>query len=207
MACKSSKISKYLNYTIKVTTVDGREFIGRFIAFDKYMNLVLSETEERRTIRDKRTHEEKEIKRHLGLMILRGDCVLGYTALSAPFSKAPQQFTPTATVVQSGTITAGPRTNPSLATQPRGVGVGIPTQPSMGTYSGVPPMYGGVIPPGMIPPGMVPPPGMIPPGMAPPPGMVPPGMMPDQQAGGMPNLQQMNQNPSDHYETRHSPQP
>lgn len=84
MSCKSSKIAKYLNYIIDITTVEGRNFVGKFLAFDKYMNVILADTVERRTIVNKRTHEERKVERTLGLMLLRGDCVQGYTVVSAP---------------------------------------------------------------------------------------------------------------------------
>jgi small nuclear ribonucleoprotein B and B' len=42
-----------LNYRLKLTLQDGRVFIGQMIAFDRYMNLVLADCEEFRTVKKK----------------------------------------------------------------------------------------------------------------------------------------------------------
>jgi small nuclear ribonucleoprotein (snRNP)-like protein len=36
----------YVNYRMRVTLLDGRAIVGRFMAFDRHMNLVLSDCEE-----------------------------------------------------------------------------------------------------------------------------------------------------------------
>ncbi|EKE42107.1 hypothetical protein ENUP19_0364G0075 [Entamoeba nuttalli] len=201
MACKSSKISKYINYTIKVTTIEGRNFVGKFLAFDKYMNMILSETIEKRTVINKKTREEKEIERSLGMMLLRGDCIQGYTVLSPPPKRKQQTFVPN--VVNTSVITAGPQANPSLVAPTRGVGI---PQPLMGGIP-IPSLYPqmGVVPPGQIPvPGVIPGvppmiPGAIPPGipMYPPMGMIPPIGPPPQMNPIMPQPQPNGTNPTD----------
>ena len=83
MASRNVKVTRMLHSIIEVKTIQGRTFVGRFMAFDKYMNIVLSDCEERRTIFDKKTNEERSIKRTVGLMMLRGDCVLRYTVIKS----------------------------------------------------------------------------------------------------------------------------
>lgn len=85
-------MSELINYRLKVTTVDNRSFTGTLLAFDKHMNLVLSECEEARIpkkslseLKSGKTKQPKELKRNLGLVILRGDQVVNVVIQNAPF--------------------------------------------------------------------------------------------------------------------------
>jgi len=68
--------------------------VGTFLAFDKHFNLVISETEEFRRIKSVKKGKtinvgdpEKEIKRVLGLIILRGESIISITAEAPPINQ------------------------------------------------------------------------------------------------------------------------
>jgi len=151
-----------VNYRLRITLNDSRQFVGQMLAFDKHMNLVIADTEEFRVVRKKRSKDEEVdddeqmMKRVLGLVILRGETIVSLSVEGPPPADAQDK---------------GPGLQP-------GVGRGMPAGRGM-PMMGVPPpaMRGGPVnfaPPGFGPPGSYPP-GM-PPGMGPPPGFqAPPG--------------------------------
>ena len=86
---RSSKFLQWINYRIRVTIQDMRMFVGTFIAYDKHMNLVLAETEEFRKIKPKKPEDkEREQKRALGLILLRGDNIVTISAEAPPSQPA-----------------------------------------------------------------------------------------------------------------------
>ena len=59
---QQSKFLMWMNYRIRVTLTDSRVLIGTFLAFDKHLNLVLSETEEYSRIKAKKMiRKEKDL--------------------------------------------------------------------------------------------------------------------------------------------------
>lgn len=79
-----------INWRMKITINDGRSFVGQMLAFDRHMNLVLADCEEFRRVRPKKKPGETEtpamqdIKRTLGLVILRGETVVSLSVEGPP---------------------------------------------------------------------------------------------------------------------------
>jgi len=146
---KGSKLLRYVEHRLRVSLTDGRTIIGTFLAFDKHLNLVLVDTEEFRTLRSKSSGrsaivEERQEKRSLGLIILRGENVVSIAVEGPPPPSA------------SGRANLG---GPGIA---RGAGRGVAAPPGgMPPGGGGAPMGLGAAPVhgvGGAPPG--PPPGM-----------------------------------------------
>eukprot|EP00049_Salpingoeca_infusionum_P017846 m.354615 g.354615 ORF g.354615 m.354615 type:complete len:211 (+) comp17067_c0_seq1:66-698(+) len=179
---RNNKILQYMNYRMRVTTRDGRALVGTFMAYDKFMNMVLGDCEEFRKIKGSKTDEEQ--KRSLGLVLLRGENVVSLAIEGPPPSEDKR------TVKLSAGAGVGRAAGRGIASTIQGApvglsgparGVGAPAPGNMAPQGGPrpgppggPPGGPRAGPPGG-PPGM--PPGM--PGMRPPfrPGM-PPGMPP-----------------------------
>ncbi|KAI9505002.1 hypothetical protein BX070DRAFT_175920, partial [Coemansia spiralis] len=124
---KNSKMMSLLNYRLRLTLADMRVMTGQMLAFDKHMNLVLSDCEEFRTIKAK-TKDSKgktqQIKRTLGLVILRGETVISISVDGPPPapSGASQQT--------KGALLAGPGIG-------RPAGRGIPLAPPSAAMPGL----------------------------------------------------------------------
>jgi small nuclear ribonucleoprotein (snRNP)-like protein len=145
---RQSKFLIWINYRVRVTIQDSRMLIGTFLAFDKHMNLVLSDTEEYTKIKAKNPGEvDREKKRSLGLVLLRGENIVSMSAESPPsqntkkFSEIPNTGSGKSQPIGRGVPVNGQTQAPMGLSGP-GMGVGIPNMmqmmPTMGRGSAIP---------------------------------------------------------------------
>lgn len=149
---KGSKLLRYVEHRLRVTLHDGRSIIGTFLAFDKHLNLVLSEAEEFRVLRKSGAAllEERTERRSLGLVLIRGENVVSLAVEGPP----PPSKSGTKGAIPGG----GGGVGANVMGRGRGMsGNGPPQQRGVAPMGlGAAPMHG-VGAPGMLPP--PPPPG------------------------------------------------
>lgn len=82
---QKSKFWQWIDHRVKLTLNDKRMLVGTFIAFDKHLNVVLADTDEYRVLLPKKQGDpEREIKRPLGLLVIRGDSIVSISAERSP---------------------------------------------------------------------------------------------------------------------------
>eukprot|EP00915_Cephaloidophora_sp_WS-2016_P000015 GHVH01000038.1.p1 GENE.GHVH01000038.1~~GHVH01000038.1.p1 ORF type:complete len:121 (-),score=9.74 GHVH01000038.1:64-426(-) len=117
MAPRNTKMQTWINHRVRVTIQDGRALVGTFMAFDPHMNIVLADCEEYRITRQAGSGKKQEIKRGLGLVMLRG------TEITTMVIEAPPMTTGAMTSATPGAHVPGI----SPAGISAGRGRGIPT--------------------------------------------------------------------------------
>lgn len=140
-----------MEHRLRVTLVDGRTISGTFLAFDKHLNLVLSDTEEFRTLRKKGDRsavvEERQEKRNLGLIILRGENVVSIAVEGPPPPSISGRLQPGGPGVAVG-AGRGSTTNVGVVNTTGAAPLGLGAAPVHGVGMGLPPGGTGA-PPGM----------------------------------------------------------
>lgn len=107
---RKARMPDLINYRLRVTTVDGRQIVGTLLAFDKHMNLVLSQAEEFR-----HSKNNAQVQRPLGLVILRGETVVSSSVEAPPTNTSLDQLRSKGDKLKPGPGTARVVTSSSLS--------------------------------------------------------------------------------------------
>ncbi|TIB38286.1 hypothetical protein E3P86_01717 [Wallemia ichthyophaga] len=148
---KNSRMLTLINYRLRVTLNDTRQIIGQMLAFDRHMNLVLVDSIEFRRLKGPSNQGDipKEMKRALGLIVLRGETIISISVEGPPPVKDEEP------------ISAGPGLGaPAGRGMPLGAGMGAAPP----AFQARPMPYAGGPPPPGFPgpaPGFRPPPGFL----------------------------------------------
>ena len=85
---RKSKLQQLVNCRIRVTLNDGRWITGKFLAYDKFLNIVMSDCEEARKFKkalkdnggtSQSVNENNLNVRNLGMIVLRGETIVSLT--------------------------------------------------------------------------------------------------------------------------------
>ncbi|EPY37747.1 small nuclear ribonucleoprotein B and B' [Angomonas deanei] len=87
-----------INKQLKLILDDGRKIEGKLLAYDKHMNVVMSDATEERPQTKKMAEEGISATRQVGLILLRGEHLVSVTVVKSDgssekepdFSKAPK---------------------------------------------------------------------------------------------------------------------
>uniref|UniRef100_A0A6B2LGM0 Sm protein B n=1 Tax=Arcella intermedia TaxID=1963864 RepID=A0A6B2LGM0_9EUKA len=169
---------------MRITIDDDRELVGQFLAYDKFLNIVLADAEEFRGLskksKSKAKKDNKIFKRPLGMIVVRGEIIVSMSIEGPPPpEESRNRLIPSASLPglrPSGRALVMPPTVPAgrgslLAGAPKGLGGPQPGMMIPRGPGGFPPAgFRGM--PGGPPPGA--PMGVRGPPVGPPPGGPPP---------------------------------
>lgn len=139
----------YIGYRMRITLQDSRMVVGTFMAFDRHMNMILGDSEEFRKIKSKKGSglTEREERRALGLIILRGDAVVSLSIEGPPPPDPGDKQAPggpgVARAVGRG-MPVAPAPQAGLAGPIRGVGGPAPSMMMPQMMMGQPGMHPGM---------------------------------------------------------------
>ncbi|KAI6241442.1 Sm domain-containing protein [Aphelenchoides fujianensis] len=124
---KNNKLMSQLNHRLKIVLQDGRTFVGYFKAFDKHMNIIVSECEEHRRIKAKPGKKlvNEEEKRVLGLVLIRGDKIISMSVDGPPQKEDEIKLPKAGGLGGPGTAKPGVRGVPIVPPQMPGAPAGL----------------------------------------------------------------------------------
>ncbi|KAH0788789.1 small nuclear ribonucleoprotein-associated protein B' [Histomonas meleagridis] len=104
-APRGSKLAKFLNHRVSVSVNEKRRFIGQLLGFDSHSNIVLKDCEEYRQLKKRKAGEAREVKRNVGLLVLRGESVVHVDVIGPPPPSGNRLAASTASAVLQPGIT------------------------------------------------------------------------------------------------------
>ncbi|CDU85133.1 hypothetical protein YYC_02997 [Plasmodium yoelii 17X] len=130
---KNYRLESWLQYRVRVTISDTRYYVGTFLSYDRHMNIVLVDAEEFRRVKSKENNF-KEIKRVVGLILIRGDNIVSFTAERAPINKKTTNNITNKGIATGRGISLNnyvPMQNNMTPNMPTGVGINVATSKNL----------------------------------------------------------------------------
>ena len=101
---KPTRLQAFVDYRVRVALHESREIVGTLKAFDRHMNLVLVDAEEFRTLKRSTEMEPREMKRSLGMVVLRGETIIHVFPEAPPVKDAQKKTGASTASLAMGTV-------------------------------------------------------------------------------------------------------